>query len=85
MLQYIKFQGDTFVLTEGGAIATENQYKNGLCGYAHLYDGLIKRHGEIIGTKDDIETLGAANIEIDIAEAISNIFSGNGWPWDGLF
>ena len=46
---------------------------------------MIKRHGEIIGTKDDIETLGAANIEIDIAEAISNIFSGNGWPWDGLF
>lgn len=53
--QFIRFQGQKFVLVEG-AIAYEEDYEEFRPSYAHLFeDGNIKRFGKIIGTKADIE------------------------------
>lgn len=57
MIQRIKFKGKDYVFV-AGAIATEEQYKNCMESYAHLFDdGIILRHGKEIGTKEDIEFL----------------------------
>ena len=52
--QKIIFKGNEYILVAGG-ITTKEDFENGRISYAHLYpDGIIKRHTEIIGTKDDI-------------------------------
>jgi len=64
-MKRIKFQGKEWILVNDpnsnkldGPIATEQQYVDFDCPYAHLFpDGIIKRFGEQIGTIDDIEVL----------------------------
>lgn len=54
----IKFKGNQYLLTEGGAITTPTDYANFLPSYAHLYeDGTISRYGTVIGCREDIEIL----------------------------
>ena len=55
----ITFQGtDYFLIGDietGGAIATKEQYEKGQVSFAHLYpNGDVKRHGKVIGNKNDI-------------------------------
>ena len=51
----IKFQGAKMLLV-GGAITFKEDFENFRESYAHLCDdGKIRRHGDVIGTKDDIE------------------------------
>lgn len=59
----IKFKGMEFVfvgydLTEG-AIALREDYENFRPSFAHLFpNGEIRRHGSLIGSREDIEILG---------------------------
>lgn len=57
----IEFKGKNYVLVGDlvdGAIATRKQYENFECSYAHLYkDGIIRRFGIPIGTKEDIKVI----------------------------
>jgi hypothetical protein len=54
----IKFKGKRYLLIgskKKGAIATPRQFHNFEESYAFLYaDGVVSRHGAIIGTIDDI-------------------------------
>lgn len=64
----IRFQGREMIfigslaedeMLEDGAIATEDQYLNFKESHAHLFDdGLVRRHGAVIGAREDIEDLG---------------------------
>ena len=79
-MQRIKFKDEEYLLVANSAIATEEQYRSGTVSYAHLDpDGNIYRHCEIIGTIDDIEILGEANVEMS-DEGIFNLVTGRGWP-----
>ena len=52
-----------FTEPNDGSIATVDEYKNFKPSYAYLYDsGLIKRNGNIIGTKEDIIFAGWADV-----------------------
>jgi hypothetical protein len=80
----IRFQGREFVLTSNmmsGPIATPEAYADGEASYAHLFkNGEIKRFGELIGTKDDIEVLGPSTVDINnAAEGIVNMFTHPSW------
>ena len=56
---WIRFQGKDWILTEGGAITTPDDYAAGLCSYAHLCgDDLVRRFHEVIGAREDIKVLG---------------------------
>lgn len=58
------FKGDS--LDESGFIATRNQYENAQTSFAHYYPGLgIMRFNEKIGSAEDIEIIGDANISMD--------------------
>jgi len=60
-MQRIRFLGQEFILTHpvDGAIATEEQYRVGKVGFAHLFeDGVIRRYGKKIGMGEDIEFIG---------------------------
>mgnify|MGYP001610628190 CR=1 FL=1 len=63
-VQRIRFQGQEYVLTSGGAIATAEDLANFQPSFAHLYaDGTIMRHHQQIGTREDIEVLGECEVE----------------------
>ena len=54
-MRKIKFKNRNFILV-GGALTTEDDYKEGIVSYAHLMDdGTIMRYGKVIGKKEDIE------------------------------
>ncbi|GEM_PF-4542171 len=56
-LRQINFQGNEYILVgeKEGAIATKEQYVNGLMPFAYLFpDGEIRRFGKKIGTIKDI-------------------------------
>ena len=57
-LEKIKFKGNTFLFIDG-AITTKDDFENGRVSYAHMGDnGVIKRYGETIGTREDVEFTG---------------------------
>lgn len=81
----IRFQGNDYILIgdieEGGAIATEAQYENGECSYAHLCtDGLIRRFRQVIGRLEDLEFVGTSENTITVAGAINTLLGK--WPND---
>ena len=80
-MQRIKFQGQEYILTDGGAITTKEAYENGVESFAHLnVDSCIWRHGSVIGARADIEFLGEIpNVGIT-PEGIFNVLTGHGWP-----
>lgn len=79
-MKRIRFQGQEYILV-GGAITTEEAFYNGEMGYAHLgEDGLVRRFHSIIGSKNDIEILGDADVKMSV-EGIINMLTGNGWPF----
>lgn len=58
----IKFKGNDYLLIgeeDDGAIATQEAYSNGEQSYAYLdrHDGKVRRHNQVIGSKDDIEII----------------------------
>ena len=62
-----------------GAIATEEQYRNGLRSYGHLFpDGRIMRLHEQIGTREDIQWGEQITIEPTM-EAMVSLCCGLGW------
>lgn len=68
-MKTIKFKGEDYLLVgdmiEGGPIATLEQYENGRCSYAHLYEnGDIIRFGELIGNRNEIEVTGEIEASI---------------------
>ena len=71
----IEFQGTEYLLIDGGAIAPEEDFINGLPSFAHLHpDGKIRQQGFVIGFIEDIKTT-----EIDTgiemgADAAENVF-----------
>lgn len=81
-MKRIRFQGADYLLIGEtvGAIATQHQYENGLCSYAHLFpDGLIRRFDEVIGTKADIEFLDGEP-EVDVKpDAIGKVMRHHSW------
>lgn len=61
----IVFQGNTYILFDGGAITTPESYLAYTPSYAHLCsDGKVRRYGEIIGSREDIEFTGK-DIEVE--------------------
>lgn len=57
-----RFGGKEYILigakSDGGAIATVEQFETGKCSFAHLMpDGRVMQFGKQIGTVDDIEWL----------------------------
>lgn len=60
----LRFQGKEYLLVNGdgnrneGAIATEDEWNAFALNYAHLFeDGTIKRFGNVIGKREEIEWL----------------------------
>lgn len=54
-------------MKEGGPIATEEQFQTGkISDYYLKPNGDIWRYNEIVGSIDDIEFLGAEEVEIEI-------------------
>ena len=74
MVRKIKFKEEDYILVGEGAITTENQYKHGRISFCHLgEDGIVRRYGKEIGTKNDIEY--GDEMEVEIAEdAWENLF-----------
>lgn len=60
--QEIRFKGKKYLLISDneseGAIATKQQFENGLPSYAHLKQGNVHRFNEKIGTVSDITFTG---------------------------
>ena len=55
-VEKIRFLNEEFVLIGGDSIAKKEAYENFESSFAHLFpDGIILRHGQQIGTKEDIE------------------------------
>jgi hypothetical protein len=79
-VQQIRFKGQDYILVDG-AIATVAAFQVGECSYAHLYeDGTIKRFGEIVGHRKDIEYVGEVDVDVpDISEALFNTISHPSW------
>ncbi len=72
----LKFKGKKYLLItdsldkKDGAIATEEQYREGHASFAHLNkEGNINRYGKLIGNINDIEFGDIEEIEIDIIES----------------
>lgn len=81
MQKRIRFQNQEYLLIEN-AIATEESFRNGEMGYAHIGDdGLVRRFGSVIGSRDDIEILGNANVRMSL-EGVINMLLGEGWPME---
>ena len=89
-MKRILFKGQPYLLvgtlTDGGAIATEAQFRDGEVSYAHLYaTGDVQRHGARIGGRTDIEVLGDCDIEQSpealgrVLRAIDAILPGRRW------
>lgn len=79
----VRLDGETYILIDGGAITTPDDYLAGRCSYAHLTpDGRIMRFRQQIGTEDDLEQLG----EIEIGEpgigTLLGILSDDSWPFN---
>lgn len=80
-MKRIRFQGQEYLLIED-TIATEEAFRNGEVGYAHIgEDGLIRRFHSVIGSKDEIEILGDADVRMSV-EGVFNMLLGDGWPLD---
>jgi hypothetical protein len=94
MIQRILFKGEPFLLVgehagseaPEGAISTEPQYRNGLGSYAHLFpDGRVLRHRKQIGTREDVEWLGAWDGTVTVDEAIDalgNLLTDPSWSFN---
>ena len=75
-MQRIKFQDKEYILTDGGAITTEESYRNGTVSFAHLgLDSNINRYGSLIGTRKDIEFLSEIPEIKFTEEGISNLLT----------
>lgn len=63
----VKFKGKEYFLIGKEApiaLATKNQYENGKVSFAALNsDGDIKRYGNVIGKKEDLEPIGEEELE----------------------
>ena len=80
MQKWIRFQGEKYLLVEN-AITTEEAFINGEMGYAAIgEDDLVRRFYSVIGSKDEIEILGDADVRMSI-EGMFNMFFD--WPIDG--
>jgi hypothetical protein len=80
----IRFKGDAYFfisrhgddLNAGGAIATEEQFVNGLTSYAHLFrDGVIRRFKLPIGTIADLEVIDHSDPPFPTEEALCRILT----------
>ena len=79
-MQKIRFQGQEYILTNGGAITTEENYREGKVSFAHLCsDSNIKRYGSVIGTYKDIEFLGKIPEIKFTAKAVVNLLTDPSW------
>ena len=59
----VKFRRRTYLLVgdlqDGGPLATVRQYTTGRVSFAYLRpSGIIERYGQVIGSREDIESLG---------------------------
>lgn len=80
MQKRIRFQNQEYLLVEN-AITTEEAFRNGEMGYAHIGDDdLVRRFGGIIGSRDEIEILGDANVRMSIEGVFNMLFD---WPING--
>ncbi len=83
----ISFQGNEYLfvgdlLEHGGAIATEGDYMNGRCSYAHLLvDGRVMRFNHQIGNREDIKVLEHCETPMpsNVLRAILNMFTHPSW------
>lgn len=63
--QKIVFLEREFILVEGAAITTPEDFARFRASYAHLFpDGSIRRYGTIIGKESDITFLGDDDTEV---------------------
>ena len=84
----IKFNNQEYILLgtleEGGAIATREQWENGLCSFAHLFeDGKIMRFGEEIGSREDIQVIGKYT-DNSKPNALLGILFDQSWPFNRI-
>jgi len=81
----IRFQGEEYLLIgsiEDAPIAKEEDYRRGICGYAHVIGEDVWRHGEIIGKSAGIEIVGEVEIEMslpEIEESLANVLTHPSW------
>ena len=59
----VRFQGKEWILV-GGAITTEQLYRDFEESFAHIFGEVILRHGEEIGAEADLEHIGTVEISI---------------------
>lgn len=77
----VLFDGTAYLLIAShgepnGPIATVHQYENGECSFAHLFaDGAIRRHGHVVGTRDDLTFTGRRVEVIPTAAAIDRLWN----------
>jgi len=81
----IRFRGEEYLLIgdiTDAPIAKEEDFRNGICGYAHVIDGEIWQHGKVIASSDEIEILGETEIKMDLPEleeGLANILTHPSW------
>jgi hypothetical protein len=80
----VRFMGNEYLivgsLAGGGAVATAEQYANGLCSFAHLYPGgEIKRFGKVIGSRDDLEVVAEVEPPEPADDAMQNVLVHRSW------
>lgn len=76
----VKLNGEEFLLLgtleEGGAITTEAEFKKGVVGFAHLYpDGSVRRHGEEIARREQLEVLGTHQVKMTEGESLDAVLN----------
>lgn len=81
----IRFHGEEYLLIgdiTDAPIAKEEDYRNGICGYAHVIDGKIWQHGEIIGSAGELEILGETEVKMslpELKEGLVNVLTHPSW------
>jgi len=81
----IRFRGEEYLLIgklEDAPIVREEDYRKGICGYAHVIGEKIWRYGEVIGSASEIEIVGEVEVKMglpEIEEGLANIMTHPSW------
>src|SRR5437879_4186436 len=84
VVKMIRFKGEEYLfggesLDEDGFIGTKEAFESGIASYAYYFPSRgVLRHGTAIGTREDIEILGEANVTPN-DEALMNVLTHPSW------
>lgn len=86
----VQFRGSEYLLIgtleDGGAIATEADFRSGRASFAHLWPtGNISQFGRTIGVRNDLIVTGERDIKHsrdELVGALVGMATDASWPWN---